>query len=100
MSGRRRTRRLPWCSREMNKRLSWCVGLALLVILLALVILRVAPGSPVVRTLFRLYEDAAFLREGLQALGWLAPMAFIFGLGGFLEFGGAKSTKLPFAQGF
>jgi uncharacterized membrane protein YdjX (TVP38/TMEM64 family) len=43
----------------------------------AFTIWRVVPGSPAALFVLRLYKDHEFFHESLQALGWLAPVAFI-----------------------
>lgn len=61
----------------MNNKLRWAIGLGLLAVLLAIAIWRVALNSETYVFLLRLYKDPAFLRETLQAWGWLAPVIFI-----------------------
>jgi len=61
----------------MNNKLRWAIGLGLLAVLLAITLWRVLIGSPAYFFLLRLYKDPVFLRETLQAWGWLAPAVFI-----------------------
>jgi uncharacterized membrane protein YdjX (TVP38/TMEM64 family) len=61
----------------MNTKVRWGVGVGLGALLLAFGIWRMAPGSPAVLALLRLYTDHVFLHERLRALGWLAPVAFV-----------------------
>ena len=61
----------------MNVKVRWRIGVGLAILLLAVAIWRVALDSPAWLPLLRLYKDHAFLHERLQALGWLAPVAFI-----------------------
>ena len=61
----------------MNNKLRWAIGLGLLAVLLAITLWRVIIGSPAYFFLLRLYKDPVFLRETLQAWGWLAPAVFI-----------------------
>jgi uncharacterized membrane protein YdjX (TVP38/TMEM64 family) len=61
----------------VNNKLRWAIGLTLLAILLGFTIWRVALDSPTYLFLLRLYKDPVFLRETLQAWGWLAPAVFI-----------------------
>ncbi len=62
---------------QASTRFRWAIGLGLLAVLVAFTIWRVAPGSPAALFVLRLYRDHEFFDETLQALGWLAPVAFI-----------------------
>lgn len=63
---------------KVNFKSRWTVGLGLLAILLGFMIWRVSSASPGSFFLLKFYQDHAFLREELRALGWLAPVIFIF----------------------
>jgi uncharacterized membrane protein YdjX (TVP38/TMEM64 family) len=45
--------------------------------LLALVLWLVVTDAPLIRLIIRLYSDKKFLKETVNAWGWLAPVAFI-----------------------
>ena len=61
----------------MSTRIRWAIGLGLGAVLLPFAIWRVVLGAPAFLALLRLYKDHVYLHERLQALGWLAPAAFI-----------------------
>lgn len=61
----------------MNNKLRWAIGLVFLTLMLTFAVWRLALNSDAYPFLLRLYKDPAFLRETLQAWGWLAPVVFI-----------------------
>lgn len=63
---------------KVNSKFRWAVGLGLFAILLAFAVWRIAFRSPESFFFFKLYRDHTFLHDQLRALGWLAPVIFVF----------------------
>ena len=61
----------------MTDRARWAIVSAALFLSLALVIWLVVEDAPVLRWMVRLYSDKKFLKETVNAWGWMAPMVFM-----------------------
>jgi len=61
----------------MTDRARWTIVTAILFVLLAVVIWLVVADAPIIRFLVRLYQDKKFLKDTVNAWGWLAPLVFV-----------------------